>query len=108
LDENHPNVKKGLPFHGANPFLPSMPGLKADTLAWLREMDRVGGMVSMLIADSLGLDRNFFGKGMCNDHLGTLGLFHYPPFNYKEDDWGVREHTDYGFLTILMFDQPRL
>lgn len=40
--------------------------------------------------------------------MGTLGLFHYPPIDYGLDDWGIGQHTDYGFLTLLMFDQPRL
>jgi isopenicillin N synthase-like dioxygenase len=32
----------------------------------------------MAIADSLGLDRRFFIDGICKDHLGTLGMMHYP------------------------------
>lgn len=85
-----------------------MPELKKDVLTWLKEMERLGGVVSEVIAESLGLDRNFFRNGMCKDHIGTLSLLHYPPIKYAEDDWGVTEHTDYGFLTLLMFDQPRL
>ena len=41
---------------------------------------------------------------MCEDHLGTLGMIHYPPMKDISNGWGVGEHTDYGFLTLLMFD----
>lgn len=50
LDSNHPHVQKGLPFHGANPFLEELPQLKRDVLLWLKEMDRVGAMVSRAVA----------------------------------------------------------
>ena len=41
-------------------------------------MDRVGKILNMAIAESLGLDPNFFANGMCKDHLGSLGILHYP------------------------------
>ena len=63
----------------------------------------------MALADSLALDRRFFADGMCRDHLGTLGIMHYPAqAEISEDQWGVGTHSDYGFLTMLMFDKPRL
>ena len=72
-------------------------------------MERVGGLLSMALADSLALDRRFFVDGMCRDHLGTLGIMHYPAqAEISEDQWGVGTHSDYGFLTMLMFDKPRL
>lgn len=108
LDENHPHVQKGLPFHGPNPFLDLLPEFRKDVLLWLKEMEKLGAIVSMVIADSLGLERNFFTDGMCKDHMGTLGLFHYPPTKYAQDEWGMSKHTDYGLFTLLMFDQPRL
>lgn len=69
----------------------------------------MGSLLSMALADSLGLERRFFVDGMCKDHLGTLGIMHYPPQAIITDtDWGVGTHSDYGFLTLLMFDEPRL
>lgn len=55
------------------------------------------------------MDRNFFKQNFCDDHLGTLGLMHYPPLQVKDKSiWGVGEHTDYGFLTILKADSKGL
>lgn len=103
---DHPNVRAGLPLHGSNPFPTAFPSLKQVVLDWLSEMDRVGRILSMALAESLGLECKFFAEGMCKDHLGTLGLLHYPAPKSGERGWGVSEHTDYGLLTLLMFDQP--
>lgn len=102
-------VTAGLPFHGKHPFPEGLPHFRNDVLKWLAEMERIGGLLSMALADSLGLGRHFFVDGMCRDHLGTLGLMHYPPQReINEAEWGVGTHSDYGFLTLLMFDEPRL
>jgi isopenicillin N synthase-like dioxygenase len=108
LAAGHPYVRAGLPLHGSNPFPTALPSLRSPVLEWLQEMDRVGRVLSMALAESLGLKANFFSEGMCKDHLGALGLIHYPAARSDSTEWGVGEHTDYGMLTLLMFDQPQL
>ena len=61
------------------------------------------------IAESLFLDRDYFGKTICKDHLGLLRIFHYPYYEHVEvGHWGVGEHTDYGLLTIIMINDKGL
>lgn len=61
------------------------------------------------IAESLELDRSFFAKSICKEHLGLLRIFYYPfEPDVLEDLWGVGEHTDYGLLTILMINEKGL
>lgn len=64
-------------------------------------MERVGKILVTVLAESLDLEKDYFTKGCCSDHMGTLGLMHYPEVSRK-DTWGVGQHTDYGFLTMLM------
>ncbi len=61
------------------------------------------------IAESLELDRSFFRKSICKEHLGLLRIFHYPyDANADPELWAVGEHTDYGLLTILMISDKGL
>jgi isopenicillin N synthase-like dioxygenase len=103
LDPQHPQVLKNLPLHGQNLF-PDIPAqLKGNILSWLKEMDRLGGVLIEAIAESLNLPRHHFTSTICKEHLGLLRIFHYPiDINDRPELWGVGEHTDYGLLTLLM------
>ena len=63
-----------------------------------------------VIAESLGLRRNFFNEEICKDHYGMMVLIHYPevPEELKDKVQHLGEHCDYGFVTILMGDQKGL
>lgn len=66
-------------------------------------MTELGYHVLSAIAESLGLEKNYFRNTICKDHLGVFRLFHYP-IDDKEDPeiWAVGEHTDYGLITMLL------
>ena len=55
------------------------------------------------------MDRSFFKDTICKDHFGMSNLLHYP-YDPKvdQDTWGVREHTDYGLIAILMIGDKGL
>jgi isopenicillin N synthase-like dioxygenase len=56
-----------------------------------------------LIARGLGLKEDYFKERFTDDPTILFRIFSYPKheWNEEQDEWGVREHTDYGFLTIL-------
>ena len=58
------------------------------------------------IAETLGLSSNYFLNSF-NDPTILFRIFHYPSVPHQEENdlWGVREHTDMGFLTILKQDE---
>ncbi len=49
---------------------------------------------------------NYFANRFSNDPTELFRIFRYPEHRFDDaaDEWGVREHTDYGFLTILLQD----
>ena len=53
-------------------------------------MDRLGGVLMSAIAESLYLERDYFRKGICQEHLGLLRIFHYPVDTYHNPElWAV-------------------
>jgi isopenicillin N synthase-like dioxygenase len=94
-----------LPLHGPN-LSPARPaGLRATVLEYLDALTAVGHAVLRGIALARGLDEHWFAAHITRDPVILFRIFHYPPTPpgrvWEEDEWGVREHTDYGLLTIL-------
>ena len=107
LNEKDPRVQAGLPLHGANLFLASMPQFKDTVLNYMEALTKLGHCLMRGIAMSLGLDQNFFARKYMQDPLCLFRIFHYPAYhNISEEEfpWGVGEHTDYGMLTMLKQD----
>ena len=69
-------------------------------------MTRVGHCLVAGISLSLGLEQSYFADRYTSDPLILFRIFNYPsPLRPgTESDLGVREHTDYGLLTILRQD----
>lgn len=90
-----------LPLHGPNLF-PARPAeLRPAVLAYLDALTALGHAVLRGVALALGLDQDWFERDITRDPVILFRIFHYPPTAGTDDDWGVREHTDYGLLTIL-------
>ncbi len=68
------------------------------------ECIKLGHALLKAIALSLGLPDNYFRERFTNDPTILFRIFNYQKHTWSEeaDEWGVREHTDYGFLTILL------
>ena len=66
-------------------------------------MIELGYHVLSAIAESLGLEKDYFRNTICKDHLGVFRLFHYPIDDKADPElWAVGEHTDYGLITLLL------
>lgn len=105
LQADHPDVRAGLPLHGTNLFPEGIPEFKQIVLDYLSEMTALGHALMEGIAASLGLHADYFAQHYTADPLVLFRIFHYPqPEPERVGSWGVGEHTDYGFLTILKQD----
>jgi isopenicillin N synthase-like dioxygenase len=106
LAREHPLVAAGTPLHGPNLFPEDMPGLRAAVLAYMREMTALGHVLLRGIALSLALPEDELTRRFTASPLTLFRIFNYPAPRAGEDAsaWGVGEHTDYGFLTILKQD----
>ena len=98
---------KDYPLHGKNQFPPGQPQFKKDILAYMTRMQHLAASIMELVAMALlgPSNRTYFAERFTKDPMILLRIFGYEPLSaYAADEWGVGEHTDYGFLTILYQD----
>ena len=109
LSAEHPSVKAGTALHGPNqwPSREEYARFKTLTLEYMSALTELGHFVMEGIALSLGLDRKYFRERFSDDPTILFRIFNYQKHVWSEgdDEWGVREHTDYGFLTLLRQDE---
>jgi isopenicillin N synthase-like dioxygenase len=99
-----PQVRAGLPLHGANLFPRQVPELRGAVLEYLIALTATAQAVLRGVAQSLGLPPEYFASGYTADPTILFRIFHYPPTRPDSNAWGVGEHTDYGLLTLLLQD----
>lgn len=107
LEPDHPDVKAGLPLHGANQFPANPPEFAAVVLEYMHVMTQLGHALMSGLALSLQLDQGYFYDHYTAEPLILFRIFNYPPPESNaslQASWGVGEHTDYGLLTILKQD----
>lgn len=105
LPEDHPYVASG--HYKPNQYPANMPGFRETVKEYFQVMETLGTKLIEGIAISLGLNDNYFYENYTKDPHNVLLLVNYPPpkRELKEDEfWGVGEHSDFGFLTILKQD----
>lgn len=105
LPDDHPYVSSG--HYKPNQYPENIQGFRDTIKEYFQEMETLGTKLIEGIAISLGLDDNYFYENYTKDPHNVLLLVNYPPPDreLKEDEfWGVGEHTDFGFLTILKQD----
>lgn len=105
--DSHPEVKQGTPLHGPNQWAAD-PEMKEVVLDYMKQTKKVGQRLMGLIALGLGLDHDYFSRRYGDQATELFRIFNYPspPLNPKERSlMGVHEHTDMGFLTILLQDE---
>lgn len=109
LGPDDEDVKRGLPLHGPNLWPPGenftdFPGTVLDYMTRLEELaqDLMTG-----IARALGLAPDYFRARFTGRPTVLFRMFNYPRHQAEAaaDEWGVREHTDMGFVTILLQDE---
>ena len=103
----HPAVLKKTPLHGPNQW-PEGIGMESVVREYMQQMRRISERLMRMIAEGLGLDSNYFSIRYGNEPTELFRIFNYPKpaaFNPNETSkMGVHEHTDMGFLTILLQD----
>jgi isopenicillin N synthase-like dioxygenase len=83
------------------------PSMKATVLAYLTAVTQVAQRLFRALAVALGLSVEYFDARFTQTPTTLFRIFNYPlrpDAAPDEDVWGVREHTDYGFLTLLLQD----
>lgn len=100
LPPDDPRVLAGVPLHGPNLF-PAEPGaLGPVVLDWMASMTELAQRLLAALGGALGVGEDWFATHVTANPTTLFRIFHYPPHAGGDDDWGVREHTDYGLLTI--------
>ena len=110
-----------VPLRGPNLFPVDDNGdvlLKEDVLEYMGLMRQTGSAIMRAITNSLGKNGASLGDYFMEDPTELFRIFSYPaPVEKGEDEeednvddevYGVGEHTDYGFLTILHQDSGGL
>lgn len=93
------------PMHGPNIWPAEPAGLRSLVTEWMETMEPLAQFVLSLMAEGLGLDREFFSSGLTAEPTPLFRIFRYPPHPPDAPDrWGVAEHSDYGLLTLLAHD----
>ena len=106
LGLDDPRVRAGIPLHGPNLF-PARPAeLRDGVLQYMSALTRLGHRLMRAFASGLGLGEEWFAREMTADPVVLFRIFHYPAATaHGPGPWGVGEHTDYGFLTMLLQDE---
>lgn len=108
LGPSHHAVQKRLPLHGANlwPTGSAFTEMKSAVLTYLEQLTELGQKLMEGVALALRLPRAYFRARFTDEPTTLFRIFNYPQHVWGEgaDEWGVREHTDMGFLTILWQD----
>jgi isopenicillin N synthase-like dioxygenase len=106
LPADHPRVREGVVLHGAN-LWPDLDGFRDAVIAYLDALERLGHALMSGLAIGLGQSERYFHEHGTDQPLLLLRLFNYPSRPVpagSEVQWGVGEHTDYGYLTMLWQD----
>ena len=88
-----------------------LPGYRAFTLEFMREMTCLGQLVLRVLALGLGQSENFFLDhfGEAEKCLHRMKWIHYPtPSALLADLCGVHEHKDSGFISLVLPGKPGL
>jgi isopenicillin N synthase-like dioxygenase len=94
-----------LRLRGPNQWPPSLPGMKAAVLDWMRAMDRLGLAVLRALALGLGQPREHFDSAVLPRGDPHLKLSRYPPrLTLADSDQGVGWHHDSGLVSFVLQD----
>lgn len=108
LDATHPEVQKGTPLHGPNQW-PANSDLKQVVMDYMSQVKRVAENLMRLVALGLGLEPYYFSDRYGDQPTELFRIFSYPApaslDSMGNSTMGVHEHTDMGFLTILLQDE---
>ncbi|WP_426166083.1 isopenicillin N synthase family dioxygenase [Sandarakinorhabdus sp. DWP1-3-1] len=102
LGPDDPRVAAGWPLHGANLWPATVPALRPAVESWMAGAARAAHALAAGMALALDLPADHFARRYTASPTLLFRIFRYPP---GETGFGVGEHTDYGFLTLLAQDR---
>ncbi len=105
LSPTDSRVAAGVPLHGPNVWPDPPATLRTTVLEYLAALERLGQSLTRAISVGLGLEPTTLGDRWFTEPVILLRLFHYPTATVDAPEYGVGEHTDYGFLTMLWQDR---
>ncbi len=105
LPEDDPNVLAGEPLRGPNNWPSFLPAFRPAVYAYYEAIGECGRDLLRVVAQSLGVDENFFAPKYTK-RLQRTQIVYYPPQppELGDDQFGVAAHTDYGCITLLWQD----
>ncbi|EXV00376.1 isopenicillin N synthase-like protein [Metarhizium robertsii] len=111
--DDHPLA--GLPLHGRNQFPDfDLPEMRPTVLKYVDQVTELGKTLTDMFSLALGLGRAELRQTLLEPEPVVLfRCFKYQAvegqlFQDKIQSFGIGEHTDFGFLTILKVDSPGL
>jgi isopenicillin N synthase-like dioxygenase len=106
----HPLVLNKEPMHGGNLWLDDSAGdlglrMRSAVTSHQRLMRQIADELLLALAQGLRLGKATFLPYVQPEPTELFRIFHYPPqtdHGHLGSEWGVAEHTDMGFLTLLL------
>lgn len=104
---DHPLVIAQEPMHGCNLWPKGNLGqtMRDTVTSYMIAAGQVCQNLMRAIALGLGCEQNIFDELTCPEPTTLFRIFNYPPKEqntHVASQWGVAEHTDMGFLTLLL------
>jgi isopenicillin N synthase-like dioxygenase len=91
--------------HGPNLWPAALPELRPAVLGWMERLRDVSTRLMAEIVASIGLPRNTLAAGFSGQPHERLKIIKYPPAPASAQ--GVGEHSDSGFLALIVQDGTR-
>ncbi|KAL6862080.1 hypothetical protein J3F83DRAFT_221986 [Trichoderma novae-zelandiae] len=113
-DESH--ALAGMPLHGRNQFPDArLPDMRGNVLNYVDQVTELGKTLTDVFSLGLKLEKNELRQAWLEpEPIVLFRCFKYTPFaeavesDKTKQTFGIGEHTDFGYLTILKVDSPGL
>lgn len=113
-EDDHPLA--GMPLHGRNQFPDGdLPGMRGDVLKYFEQVSELGKTLTDVLSLGLKLEKNELRRAWLEpEPIVLFRCFKYSPLpevtesQSPKESFGIGEHTDFGYLTILKVDSPGL
>ena len=93
-----------LRLHGPNLWPASLPELRPIVLEWMQQQRTVATRVLAVLVESIGLPYGTLAEAFAGAPHERLKIIKYPPAAAASSRQGVGEHSDSGFLAIIVQD----
>ncbi|MCB0404083.1 MAG: isopenicillin N synthase family oxygenase [Bdellovibrionales bacterium] len=104
---DHPGVLRHWPMHGRNlwPASSDLKRMQPLVTEYMQSCVAIGQRLLSYVAVGLDLPKNYFFDRFTDEPTVLFRIFNYPATTPATPGWGVAEHTDMGFLTLLFQDE---